>query len=72
MRHLLNTTIDSEGHEYRLYVKYSPCDSPKDYFEIAFESEYDGTNSKQPQTKWKTTLPLEALNTLQKTVLKNG
>ena len=72
MRTLLNTVTDEHGNQYRLYFKQTQCMSPDNYVEIAFESEYDGAKSKQPQTKWKTTLPVECLNNLKEALSKNG
>ena len=72
MRTLLNSIIDERGNEYRLYFKQTKCLSPTNYVEVAFESEYDGAKSKQPQTKWKTTLPVECLNNLKEALSKNG
>ena len=61
MKKLINTTIDGQGNEYRLYCSVEPVEAPKDYYTLHFESVYTGVKTLDPQTKWRATLPVEAL-----------
>lgn len=65
---LLNSTIYSEEDSYELFVEIKESSLPE-FVDIRFYSKFSITKNKDAeQTKWQTTFPVEALETLNDSI----
>ena len=61
MNRIINSVIDRHGHTYTLSVEIKKS-SLKNFYDIRMYSRYSGANDPlAEQTKWKTTIPREAV-----------
>ena len=61
MKTLLNRVIDGQNQSYELFLELKPSSLPE-HFDIRFFSKFSGANDPDSeQTKWKTTLPRDAI-----------
>ena len=64
MKYLINEVIDRHNQSYKLYMEINDS-SIETYTDLRFYSTYSGAkNPEAEQTKWKTTLPYEAISAM--------
>lgn len=68
MKQLINEVVDRHDKSYRSYVELEKSSLPGHY-DVRFFSTYSGSsNPDAEQTKWKSTIPKSALESLQQSI----
>lgn len=64
----LNSAVDGMGNTYDLFFEVADS-SLKDYIDVRFYSKLSSSkNPDNTQDKWRTTMPIESLDTLNDTI----
>lgn len=68
MKKLINDVVDGQGQSYKLYFEVKQSSLPNHY-DIRFFSTFSGAaDVEAEQTKWKTTIPKEALHEIRSAI----